>query len=606
MIQSVSMTRIRCTPNNPRKKIDQKGIQELADSINQQGLLSPITVRLKDGFYEIVAGERRFLACQILGNDFIDATIRELTDREALEIALAENMIREDIHPLEETDAFLILIDEHGMTPEEIANRFGKSPSFVYKRIKLRDLSETARTYFMDGILTVTHCLELIKVSHDDQQKCLEYMIQKDTNDNEYCSQTPRNLRNFISNNIEVKLSKSCFKLDNAKLIPTAGACVTCQFRSGYNKMLFNEVESDDICYNPSCFKKKTDLHIEALTQKEIKKGNKVVELSSDYFVYDKVLKARGVIASSSWKEIPESHKCNQEEKCTAIGIMVIGDAIGSKKYVSIENSSGDECECLDVLYFDDDLEKYVTEFPEGEEPTIKKSKAGSMNYKNEDEDQPTKEQVKESCLKLYTDSKALEELEIKMLDCTTTPSFINDKFILLLLCMYVKYMDQQIFFEMMKPFISNEVYETLQENDEDENALFIVNNKFDLISANDLLVQFVINDAINTSQLHWYKNSIQKEEAPNVSAMVFELLNIDVKANQEDFKLIWDKFELLPAKLFDDIDMEDMFEFINGKDNMDLDDLQTIIKICEIEIPENSEPSEEELKMAIKEHFDI
>lgn len=608
MIQEVSMSRIVTTSNNPRKKIDQAGIQELADSINKQGLLSPIVVRLKNGKYEIVAGERRFLSCKLLNYDFIAADIRELTDREALECALAENMIRKDIHPMEEMNAFLSLIDEHGMEPEEIANRFGKSSSFIYKRIRLRDLCEDAKRLFQEDIISLSHCFELIKVSNDDQIKCLEFLIEKDHFDREFCKESQRSLLLFINENIEVKLSNASFKLDNSKLIPDAGPCTTCQFRSGFNKLLFNDVEADDICFNPECFKKKTQVNLDSIVQKEIKKGHQVVKLSTDWHIREKL---KDVLTASVWKQIPDDHECDQEEKCTRIGVVVHGkEGLGSKFHVSIENADEEECLCLQKLHYDDDLERYTNEVPNNQD-----SNKTVESYAMQKAKKPI-EEVKSDCLKKYSEFKASELLNEK-LESNISPGLLNNKMIDLVICMYVKYMDTDTFLEIIKSYIPEDTYNDLiEERDEDLNAKFIL----DFFAGTDavdtkaeFLVKCVIKDALDVAKQHWFRESTKEAQAPDLSKLVFEIFEIDLKNSAGEFKKIWDKFEAIPETIFEYVGREELFEFIVGLDErLEVEEMETIIKELEIdgpdqeEMPDDQERYEEELTTAIKEHFSI
>lgn len=618
MIQEIIISRVEPGNYNPRKKIDPAGIQELANSIDKQGLLCPITVRLKDGVYKVVAGERRYHACKLLGHEFIAADIRELTDREALECALAENMIRRDIHPLEEMDAFIILMDEHALSAEEIALRFGKSVSYIYKRLKLRDLCEVARNLFQDDLITLSHCFELIKVFHEDQEACIDYIMEKDQNGNSYVSKAPKDIEHFIANNIEVKLSNACFKLDNPKLVADVGPCTTCQFRSGFNKLLFPEVLVDDICYNPGCFRKKTDATIDIIKQKEIKKGNTVVEISSFWYVKDAKLSKRGVLSSNSWKEIPESHKCDQEECCTAIGIMVEGDGIGSKKYISIEKNNEGECSCLDSLYWDEENEKYTTETPDEEE-----GDGTSSTFVSSLLDKKTISEIKEDCQKSYCELKASEKLKEKLAD-NISPGILNIKMLDLMICMYVKYMDQEIFYEIIKPRIPELIYkEILEGNDEDLNAKFIV-EYFSEQESDSERIEFlstcIIKDALSYLKVGWFKNSVKSGEAPDLSKMVFELFEIDLKLSVKQFKEIWDKFELIPenAYMIGGSDKETFFRFLIGlEEEMKIENLEAIIKECEIDSVIDPTPKEamseyildvycEELKKAVRDHFAI
>lgn len=128
-----------------RKHFDKAALGELADSIKTAGLINPVLVRPVNGHFEIVAGERRFMAAELAGVSEIPATVRELTDEQVLEIQLIENLQREGLHPLSEAEGYDKLIRTHGHTAEEIADKLGKSKAYVYARIKLLALGPAAR-----------------------------------------------------------------------------------------------------------------------------------------------------------------------------------------------------------------------------------------------------------------------------------------------------------------------------------------------------------------------------------------------------------------------------------------------------------------------------
>lgn len=622
MIQEVSMTRIVLDENNPRKVIIEAEVKEIADSVDKLGLIHPIVVRLKDGKYLIVVGEKRFRAFQSLGRDFIPADIRELTDREALEWAIAENMVRSDIHPLEETDAFIRMMDSFGLSPEEVANRFGKSVDFVYKRIKLKGLTEEAKILFMDGVLSLTHCLELIKVSESDQEKCLSQIIVT-VDDKQYCTKMPRQLREYITNNIEVSLSNATFKLNDMKLVPAAGPCTTCQFRSGFNKSLFNDIQSDDICFNPGCFVKKTDANLETLRVKEIKKGNRVVELSTEYYLRDKSLTARGVLERSEYSIIPDEHKCNQPESCTAVGFIVHGttNQTGKRLHVSLQiGDDGDDCECLSTLYFDDDNEKYITEFPEDEKPG-KKEKTGFVSTllgdDNEEENTEDKESTKADCLKYFTDFKASEELQSK-LSSDIMPGIQNPKMLDLIILSVIRESDYDRLLPILKEVLAPEVYENVKEEKEEDitaKAVYEYLQESDSIDRRiSLLIKVTIANTVELAGKGWYHVAVADGTAIDLKIKVQELFEIDPKNSEKEFKLIWDKFDVVPLSVFNIINKKDFFKFLLTKKtrSLDIDDLESIFDIYELNIPEdtNEKPGTDQycelLKTKLLEEFSI
>ena len=139
--QTLRMSDIEPNRGQPRQNFDESAIADLADSIRQHGLIEPIVVRPMDaGGYQIVAGERRWRACRMLGMSEIPAIIREYTDFETAQIALIENIQREDLNPIEEAAAYRTLMDEYSMTQEQLSKAVGKSRSAIANSVRLLNL----------------------------------------------------------------------------------------------------------------------------------------------------------------------------------------------------------------------------------------------------------------------------------------------------------------------------------------------------------------------------------------------------------------------------------------------------------------------------------
>jgi ParB family chromosome partitioning protein len=149
--------------SQPRKHFDNLGLQELAHSIDKQGLIQPIVVReIGADRYEILAGERRFRACQSLGWKDIPAIVRTSTDREALALALVENLQRSDLNPLEEAEAFKRLIEECQLTHEQCAQEVGKSRASISNSLRLLDLSPFCQSCLKQGLISTGHAKVLL------------------------------------------------------------------------------------------------------------------------------------------------------------------------------------------------------------------------------------------------------------------------------------------------------------------------------------------------------------------------------------------------------------------------------------------------------------
>jgi ParB family transcriptional regulator, chromosome partitioning protein len=154
---------LKASPNNPRKHFAEADLEELANSIRDKGLLQPIVVRpVAGGDYEIVAGERRWRAAQRAGIHDVPVLIRELSDGEALEIALIENIQRTDLNPLEEARAYGLLLEQFSYTQQQLAESIGKSRSHIANTLRLLNLPETVRMQIEEGHLTAGHARALV------------------------------------------------------------------------------------------------------------------------------------------------------------------------------------------------------------------------------------------------------------------------------------------------------------------------------------------------------------------------------------------------------------------------------------------------------------
>jgi ParB family chromosome partitioning protein len=160
-------------PRQPRRHFDEETLVSLADSLSERGILQPVLVRpVAGGTYELIAGERRWRAAQLAGLDTIPALVRPHDDAESLELALIENMAREDLSPVEEARACALLVEELGLTQEAVGKRVGKSRVAVSNLIRLLDLPDEALTLLDDGRLTEGHGRALLMApEHDDRRR---------------------------------------------------------------------------------------------------------------------------------------------------------------------------------------------------------------------------------------------------------------------------------------------------------------------------------------------------------------------------------------------------------------------------------------------------
>ena len=168
---------ITANPNQPRKDFDDKALGDLAASLRQTGLLQPVVVRRLGDHYQLIVGERRWRAAKLAGLERVPAVVREATDAESLELALVENLLREDLNPIEEAEAYGRLLAEFGWTQEELANRVGRDRSSIANCIRLLKLPEVIQADLRSGRLTMGHARALLPLPGVAEQLRLREQI---------------------------------------------------------------------------------------------------------------------------------------------------------------------------------------------------------------------------------------------------------------------------------------------------------------------------------------------------------------------------------------------------------------------------------------------
>jgi ParB family chromosome partitioning protein len=170
-LRELDVTKIEPNPDQPRAKFDNTALEALAGSIGSVGLLQPLIVRpLEDGRFELVAGERRWRAAQKAGIDRVPAVVRSSPEDERLQAALIENMVREDLNPVEEARACASLVDDLGISKEELARRVGRSRAAISNLIRLLDLPDPALSLLERGELTEGHGRAILQVADQDRR----------------------------------------------------------------------------------------------------------------------------------------------------------------------------------------------------------------------------------------------------------------------------------------------------------------------------------------------------------------------------------------------------------------------------------------------------
>ena len=175
------ISQVESCASQPRKQFDPDALADLADSIRQHGIIQPLTVRkLQSGYYQIIAGERRWRAARMAGLSQVPVVVIEADDRKAMELAMIENLQREDLNPMEEAEGYHTLIEQYGLTQEETSQRVGKSRSAVANALRLLNLCKEVRELVEEGKLTGGHARALVPLTADVQQKAAAIIVKDD------------------------------------------------------------------------------------------------------------------------------------------------------------------------------------------------------------------------------------------------------------------------------------------------------------------------------------------------------------------------------------------------------------------------------------------
>lgn len=244
-VKNIPLVRIHTSPLNPRKTIDEGDLQDLSNNIKQQGLLQPITVRPIEagdtnplcGEFEIICGERRYRAVSMLEEDTIPCIVMEMSDEEALDAMITENLQRKDVDPIEEAFAFGQLY-QHGKSIEVIAERFGKSKRFITERIKLDKLLPELKKMVTDEKLHIGAAMHVCKLTEDEQRQFLEWCDDQDQDD------ISKSDAEGFTDNLFMTIDRASWHKDFKGSCGTT--CIECPFNNANVGCLFYEMKPHD------------------------------------------------------------------------------------------------------------------------------------------------------------------------------------------------------------------------------------------------------------------------------------------------------------------------------------------------------------------------
>lgn len=216
ILKEIEIEKIVPNKFQPRREFDETKIKELAESIKQNGLLQSITVRrLNDGYYELIAGERRLKALKYLNKATTNAIVKELNDEQMSTLALIENIQREELSPIEEANAYQKLININNITQEELARSLGKTQSTVANKIRLLKLSPKVIKSIQNKKITERHGRAMVKLEHSVQEKILQQILRQNLN----VSQTEETIENYLMIKNEKKSVEVHHNYDAQKII---------------------------------------------------------------------------------------------------------------------------------------------------------------------------------------------------------------------------------------------------------------------------------------------------------------------------------------------------------------------------------------------------
>ncbi|MBR0466585.1 MAG: ParB/RepB/Spo0J family partition protein [Clostridia bacterium] len=245
---TLKLTEIEPNRDQPRKDFDENALSELANSIAEHGLIQPIVVRpMSSGSYQIIAGERRWRACRMAGLDSVPVVIKDISEKEVMELALIENLQREDLNAIEEAKGYKTLIETYGLTQESVAERVGKSRSAVTNSLRLLSLKENESDALIKGIISPGHARALLAIEDEELRKtALALAVSgKSVREIEALSKASKRapkvaaLKPTYFKEVELALKEEFGRKVNIKPVGKTGGTITLEF---YNKDELDEI----------------------------------------------------------------------------------------------------------------------------------------------------------------------------------------------------------------------------------------------------------------------------------------------------------------------------------------------------------------------------
>jgi ParB/RepB/Spo0J family partition protein len=357
-IFKIPIERLFLSKTNPRGDPTPEALGDLAADIANRGVVQAIVVRPKQERFEVVFGKRRFLASDIAKKATVPCVIREMSDDGAFELQIVENLQRENLHPLLEAAAFKRLYDKaykqtknHDQAITVVAERIGKKyrPEDIAKRLKLNDLVDEAKQAFRSERLILGHAEELARLRPEEQTATLKWLLSRTTRANG--KEVPivpgvPELRVWIRQNIFLDLRQAPFDTSDPNLHAKMGPCSSCEFKTGNQPGLFNDVQQGDTCTVPSCWRQKRDNHLVQIATASAKElgVKKVLKVGLGYrsWNHDRVPVDAYIEFDSSYRLVKMGDECPNTKPGIITFIAHPSDAqnlkIGSQVFVCTQS----------------------------------------------------------------------------------------------------------------------------------------------------------------------------------------------------------------------------------------------------------------------------
>jgi ParB family chromosome partitioning protein len=338
VIRELLLTQIEVSETNQRRTFND--INEMAASIKEKGVLEPLLVRRIEAAeggeerFKIIAGERRYRGAKKARLETVPCRVLAVSDEEALEVQIIENLQRAELHPLEEAEGFKYMREVLQLDEKTIAQRVAKTEKYITHRLALTDLIKEAKTDFQKNLITLAHALEICVLEPEVQKVALAACYEQNqtwdqtagswvyTPDKERPVRNVRFLQSWLQNNVHMNLKNAPFKTDDTRLRKDGLTCLECPSRTGSNAVLFADIHETDTCLNRACFQAKVTTLVQITKEGlDAKRDTPAAFVTTNYST-----KLENVLTRYHYEEIERRGvKCEFAEKA----VMAEGSRIG-------------------------------------------------------------------------------------------------------------------------------------------------------------------------------------------------------------------------------------------------------------------------------------